>query len=460
MSLLIQNGMLVGAQKSERADILISNGIIEQVAPEISTNKPIDRVIDAEGMLVLPGGVDPHVHMQLDTPSGRSSDDFRSGSLAALHGGITTLIDFVTPHKNQPLPLALQQRQQQAAASIIDHSLHVSPVRLHTDIEQEIVACIRLGVKSFKLYMAYLDTIGLREEDLEKVLHILARHGAMATVHAEMGEEIATLREDYFRQGKTSPLYHALSRPAHTEAEAVEKVIEMARKAGCPLYLVHISSADSLSLIHAARKAGQRVFAETCPQYLLLNDMAYDREFKQAAPYVISPPLRKKHDNDALWQAISSQIIQSTGTDHCPFTRAQKDLGRHDFRKIPNGAGGVEHRMALLYTYGVQQQKISLNRWVDITSTTPARIFGLFPRKGSISPGADADLVIWNPDHEQVISAASHHQCSDINIYEGIKVHGTPTYVIAGGKVVLQDGKLQQRGLRGRFLYQKEVAIC
>ena len=456
MNLLIRNGLVVNADKSAWADVLVCDGRIEQLAPGIDPQAFDAEVIDASGKLVIPGGVDPHVHFQLPTAAGHSSDDFLSGSTAALMGGVTTFIDFVTPQRGQSLPQALEQRLAEAKASRIDYSLHVSPVEMHDGLETEMLQCMQQGIRSFKVYMAYLETIGLKQESLKKVLNILGRYGCLATVHAETGELIAGLRDEYFNKGQVAPFFHALSRPPHTESEAVQQLLELAAAAGCPVYLVHISAAASLEHIRAAREAGQTVYAETCPQYLLLNDMAYDQDFEQAARFVISPPLRKKHDNDALWQALSSRLIQSTGTDHCPFTMQQKRLGRDDFRKIPNGAGGVEHRMALLYTYGVLENRLSLGRWVDLTATGPARIFGLHPRKGCICPGADADLVIWDPAQETVIAADSHHQQTDINIFEGIKTKGAPEYVISGGRIAAAQGRLMADGLKGRFLRQEK----
>jgi dihydropyrimidinase len=458
MNLLIRNGLVVNADKSAWADVLVCDGRIEQLAPGIDPEPYHAEVIDASGKLVIPGGVDPHVHFQLPTPAGPSSDDFRSGSTAALMGGVTTFIDFVTPQRGQSLPRALELRLAEAEASLTDFSFHVSPVEVHDALEAEMLQCMQQGIRSFKVYMAYLETIGLEQDALKKVLDILGRYGCMATVHAETGDVIAGLRDEYFNNGQAAPFFHALSRPPQTESDAVKKVLELAARAGCPVYLVHISAAASLLHIKAARDAGQPVFAETCPQYLLLNDMAYDQEFEQAARFVISPPLRKKHDNDALWQALTSRLIQSTGTDHCPFSMQQKRLGRDDFRRIPNGAGGVEHRMALLYTYGVLENRLSLGRWVDLVSTGPARIFGLYPRKGCITPGADADLVVWDPEKETVISAKTHYQQTDINIFEGIKTKGGPEYVISKGRIAVQNGKLMAANLKGNFLRQHKLA--
>ena len=303
--------------------------------------------------------------------------------------------------------------------------------------------------------MAYLDTIGLREDDLFRVMKAVGQAGGMVTVHCEMGEKVDKLRKKFIREGKTSPRWHPLSRPPELEAEAVEKAIHLAEKAGCPVYIVHVSSRLSLDYIRKAKLKGQPVFAETCPQYLLLNDTKYEGDFMNTAPYVMSPPLRKKEDNEALWKALSDGTINTIGTDHCPFTMEQKKQGINDFTKIPNGAGGIEQRLSLIYHYGVNQNRISINRFVEMVSALPAKIFGLYPRKGIIREGSDADLVIWDPDKEITISAQTHHQHCDINIYEGMKVKGAPETVIVNGKVAIKDGELQDVDLKGNLLYRR-----
>lgn len=451
MKILITNGLIVTSTDNYKSDILIIDGQINHIESKIKTSD-IDKVIDAEGLYILPGGIDPHVHMHLPTVSGYSSDDFLTGSRAALYGGTTTLLDFVTLKKGRSLSDALRERKEEAKNSMADFSFHVSPVEWTNSTEHEIYDCIREGVTSFKVYMAYKDTIGLSDSDLLKVMKVAGKAGALVTVHCESGDEIDILRNKFFEEHHIEPKYHALSRPAGLEAGAVKRAIDLANLADCPLYIVHVSAKESLKHIQEAQCGGQKVFAETCPQYLLLDDSKYEGDFTRTAPYIISPPLRKKEDNDALWDAISEGIVKTVGTDHCPFNLVQKAAGLNDFRKVPNGAGGVEHRLELLYTYGVLENRITLNQMVDLFSTQPAKIFGLYPSKGDIKVGSDADLVVLNPDSENTISEKTHHQNCDINIFEGFKTRGNAEYVIAGGKIVIENGKLINSETRGKFL--------
>jgi len=457
MAILIKNGTVVNADKHFAVDVLIQNGIIEQVAPAIEANDLKNlEIIDATGKYLFPGGIDPHVHMHLPTPAGFSSDDFYSGSKAALYGGSTTLIDFVTPHKGECLKEALAKRKAEAANSLTDYSFHVSPVEWRSSMPQEIKACLENeGITSFKVYMAYKESIGLDDDVLKKAVKAVAEAGGMLTVHCEDGDEIEALRNRFYAEGKRSPRYHPLSRPPEAEAGAVKKVIDFAAGAECPLYIVHVSSALSLQHIKTAQQNGQQVFAETCPHYLLLDDSKYDGTFEQAAPFMLSPPLRKKTDNDALWEALTDNTAQTVGTDHCPFTMEQKRLGKDDFRKIANGAGGVEHRMELLYTFGVLQNRISMHRFVEITSTNAAKIFGLYPRKGVIARGSDADIVVWNPDITKTISVKTHQMHCDSDIFEGFEITGSPEQVIVNGKIAIRNGKWTGEEGRGRFLSRK-----
>jgi dihydropyrimidinase len=319
-------------------------------------------------------------------------------------------------------------------------------------MQAEIEECVKSGFRSFKVYMAYKDSIGLNDDVLLKVMQVIGKVGGVLLVHCEMGDEIDELRDQLFKENKTSPFYHPLSRPAILEAQAVKKAIELAAKTNCALYIVHVSSEKSLSHIHEAQAKGQKVYAETCPQYLLLDDSKYNGSFKETAAYVMSPPLRKRQDKEALWKALQDGNFQTIGTDHCPFNLEQKRNGEEDFRKIPNGAGGVEHRMALLYTYGVFEGRISLNQLVELTSTNAAKIFGLYPQKGIIAEGSDADIVIWNPGTEEVISAKTHHQNNDQSIYEGIKARGSVDMIIRDGRVILENNKLCKHLSQGQLL--------
>ncbi len=457
MTLLIKNGIVVNADESRRADVLIEKGKILRMAAEINlTAKGMTTVLDANGHYLFPGGIDPHVHMHLPTAAGYSSDDFHSGSKAALFGGTTTLIDFVTPQRDQMLCEALDKRKQEAANCLTDYSFHVSPVKWRSSLPEEIKHCIeKEGITSFKVYMAYKDSIGLEDPDLKRVMQAVANAGGMVTIHCEEGDEIEALRNRFYQEGKRSPAFHPLSRPPEAEANAVKKAIGMAADTGCPLYIVHVSSSLSLQHIAKAQQNGQKVFAETCPPYLLLNDTKYNTPFEQSAPFVLSPPLRKKRDNAALWKALNDHTLQTTGTDHCPFMMEQKRLGKEDFRKIANGAGGVEHRLGLLYTYGVLQNRININRFVALTSANAAKIFGLYPQKGVLAEGSDADVVIWNPEAGYTLSAETHHMHCDTDIFEGFEITGSPEQVITNGKVAIRNGKWIDKSVRGRFLYRK-----
>jgi dihydropyrimidinase len=453
MKILIKNGIIIGSSDSIAADVLIQDGLIALTGPGLDEDDA-DRIIDASGRYILPGGVDPHVHMHLPVSGGFSSDDFFTGSRAALCGGTTTIIDFVTPSRGESLPAALKKRKREAESSMTDYAFHVSPVEWRKTTDDEIRECIKMGVTSFKVYMAYKSTIGLEDDDLLRVMKSVAEAGGIVTAHCELGDKIEKLRNSFFSQNNTSPYYHARSRPAGAEAAAVEKAVKMADNVHCPLYIVHVSSGESLKYIREAQLRKQSVYAETCPQYLLLDDSKYRGEFKQTVQYVMSPPLRTREDSGALWDALGDGTVSAVGTDHCPFAMAQKRAGFHDFRKIPGGAGGVEHRLELLYTYGFLTNRLTINQMVNIFSTQPAKIFGLYPRKGEITEGSDADLVIWNPDNEKAISAATHHQNCDINIYEGIPVKGSAEYVIKGGTVIIENGKMSSPEITGKYLFR------
>ncbi|MCC7520244.1 MAG: dihydropyrimidinase [Flavobacteriaceae bacterium] len=454
MNILIQNANLITSTGTIISDLRIENEIIVEINKKIVVSEK-EKIIDATGKYVIPGGIDPHVHLHLSTGAGYSSDDFYSGSVAALYGGTTTLIDFVTPHKGQSLLEALEERKKEAENALTDYSFHVSPIDWHENIEQEIETCKELGITSFKVYLAYLQSIGLDKEVFVNVLKSVAKIGGLVTIHCEMGKEIDDLRDWYFTENKTEPFYHPLSRPSKLEADAVQMAIQMAAEADCPIYIVHVSSSESLLHIQKAQTNGQKVYGETCPQYLLLDDSKYQGTFTQTAPFVMSPPLRKKSDQVALWQAIQKGNIQTIGTDHCPFMMAQKELGIDDFRKIANGAGGIEHRLELLFTYGVLENKITLSQWVDLCSSHAAKTFGLYPRKGSIEIGSEADVVIWNPEIERIISVQTQHQNSDSNIFDGFQIKGLAETVIRRGEILIEKGILSKSLSKGNFLVRK-----
>ncbi len=435
--ILIKNGTVVNSDSIEKLDVLCSKSKIIKVGSDLDCDNPNCTVIDAKGCYVLPGGIDPHVHMYLPSTAGFSSDDFESGSKAALHGGTTTILDFVTPKNGETLDNAITKRIAEAAKCVTDYSFHISPIEWQSNLDKQIKRIVNKGFTSFKVYMAYKETIGLNDDALRKVMNIVGNAGGILLIHCEMGDEIEQKRNELVSEGKTEPKYHPASRPPLSESEAVKKAIDISYHEKCPIYIVHVSTKESLEHIRAAQTKGQIVFAETCPQYLMFDDSLYVGEFKETSKYVMSPPLRKQSDCDALWEAVADGTIATIGTDHCPFNSSQKEFGRNDFRMIPNGVGGVEYRMQILYTYGVVTGRISMNKFVQLTSSNAAEIFGLYPEKGIIKNGSDADITIWNPDSDFVISKSDGHQNCDINIYEGMKITGSPKLVINWGKIVV-----------------------
>jgi dihydropyrimidinase len=439
--ILILNGTLVEADGTSRQDLLLENGIIAARGNFGEASFTGNRRFDATGKYVIPGGFDPHVHLALPTPAGTSCDDFRSGSLAALEGGTTYLMDFVTPRRGQSLLDALRMRRHEAAESQSGCGLHMGISEWNPKVAAEIVPCIeREGIRSFKAYLAYRQTIGIGYDDLLELMQIAGPAGGIVMVHCEDGEMIGRLQSQFLREGKTRAFYHALSHPPETEIRAIEKVIELSARAECPVYIVHTSTGKGANLIANAKKHGIRVFGETCMHYLLLNDSVYDASLDDMAvlPYILSPPIRGKRDQQCLWEGLSDGAFDVVATDHCPFNlRGQKDLGIRDFTKIPNGAGSISHRLSLLYTYGVLTNRITVNQFVSLVSARPAEIFGLGHRKGKLLPGYDADIVIWDPDFEgEIVSARSGGRC-DTDIYEGFEVRGRVEKVLVDGKLLI-----------------------
>jgi dihydropyrimidinase len=433
--LLIINGTIINSDSMSNTDIAVSEGLITEIGKLNPAGFPDFKIIDAKGKYIFPGGIDPHVHLELPTPAGPSCDDFLSGSKAAIAGGTTFLIDFVTPSRGQSLMKALAFRLKESNKCLVDYTLHMGITWYDETIPEQMEWCVNeVGIKSFKVYLAYKGSIGIEYWELEQVMKKAALLNAIVLVHCEEGDVILQNQKQFISEGKTEPLYHALSRPAGSESESVRKVIELCRKTGCKTYIVHTSTAKSIDYIREAKKEGLPLFCETCPQYLLLDEGVYSKPLPDSLKYVISPPIRSKNDQVVLWEALADGTVDVISTDHCPFnTKGQKDVGINDFTKIPNGAGGIENRLALLYTYGVLTKKISLQQFMGLTSTNAARIFGLYPQKGAIEVGSDADLLIWNPDSKSVISVETQIQKCDSNIYEGIAIKGEAEYVFKAG---------------------------
>ena len=432
-SALLVNGTLISDESVRQEDILIRNNRIISTGNNLSGQPGETNIIDAGRKYIIPGGIDPHVHFALPTPEGCSCDDFHSGSLAAMAGGTTFIMDFVTPAPGQNLIEALAIRRQKAESCLLPYKLHAGITWYDHTIPSQMQRCVNEeGITSFKVYLAYKGSIGIEYHELEKVMHAAASLNAIVLVHCEEGDLILKKQREFVAAGKTSPLYHALSRPPETEASAVKKVIDLCRKTGCRTYIVHTSAAKSLQYIRAAKAEGLPLYCETCPQYLLLDESVYRKPLPASLKYVISPPIRGREDREALWVALRDGTVDVVATDHCPFnTFGQKDKGADNFTLIPNGAGGVEHRLALLYTYGVLTKKISLQQFVALTSVNAARIFGLFPDKGSLRPGSTADVVLLDPDYTSVISADNGLQQCDSDIYEGMPISGKFSVVTA-----------------------------
>lgn len=451
-TLLIKNGEVVSPLGRTGLDVLVKDGKIAALGKGLDASA--DRIIDAAGAYVLPGGIDVHTHLEMPFMGEVSTDDFESGTAAALAGGTTSIIDYVVPAKGQSLLEALDTWKQKAKNAVADYGFHMAVTWYDESVAQEMAVCAATeGIPSFKAFLAYKGAIMVNDEELFGLLKTAGRIKGLIMAHCENGEVVAELQNRYFEAGCTSPKYHALSRPSYAEGESAFRLATLARALGVPAYFVHMSCEESTRVLVESRARGMGIFGETCPQYLLLDDSVYEKEDFQGAAYVMSPPIRPKGHGDALWGALGAGQIQVVATDHCPFNlKGQKELGKDDFRKIPNGAAGLEDRMKLLYTYGVLENRISLEQMVAATATNPAQIFGMYPRKGIIAQGSDADLVIWKKDGEGVISASTTRHRVDTSIFEGFKTVGGPRLVIAGGKVCFEDNTLSVTPGDGRFI--------
>jgi dihydropyrimidinase len=419
----------------------------------MSLDVAADRIIDAAGKYVIPGGIDVHTHLDMPFGGTTSADDFQTGTIAAAHGGTTTIVDFAIQYKGQRLHDAWETWMKKAdGKAAIDYGFHMIMTDVNDQVELEMDALVRQGVTSFKLFMAYPGVFMLDDASIFKALLRTGENGGTICMHAENGGVIDVLVQRALAAGHRAPKYHALTRPARAEGEATHRAIALAEIAHVPIYIVHLSAAEALEMVTEARDRGLPAFAETCPQYLFLSYDNYEEPGFDGSKYVMSPPLRARETQDRLWRGLAFNDLQAISTDHCPFCMKEKALGKDDFSKIPNGAPGIETRMSLVYDGGVRAGRISLNRWVELTSTSPAKIFGLFPRKGTIAPGSDADIVIFDPDKTITLSAATHHMRVDYNPYEGRQVTGASDTVISRGRVVVDDGTFVGRAGAGAFL--------
>jgi dihydropyrimidinase len=459
---LIRGGTVVTATDLYRGDVLIEGEKISAItSPNVGLTPFGDQtlggqihIIDATGKYVIPGGIDVHTHLDMPFGGTTSADDFESGTIAAAHGGTTSVVDFAIQYRGQTLSHALDAWRGKAdGKAAIDYGFHMIVTDLNDAVLREMDALVLEGVTSFKLFMAYPGVFMLDDASIFRALLRTRENGGTICMHAENGGVIDVLVQRALAEGKTEPKYHALTRPARAEAEATHRAIALAEIAGVPIYIVHLSAPEALEMVTAARDRGLPAYAETCPQYLFLSYDNYEEPGFEGAKYVMSPPLRPKEGQDRLWRGLAGNDLQAISTDHCPFCmKEQKELGRGDFSKIPNGAPGIETRMSLVFDGGVRTGKITLNRFVELTSTSPARIFGLFPRKGTIAPGSDADLVIFDPNKKQTLSAKTLHMKVDYNPYEGREVTGAADIVLSRGKVVVENGEFVGRAGSGSFL--------
>ena len=459
MSLLIKNGRIITAVDDYHGDVFIDAERVAVIGKDLSIEA--DQLIDATGKYVFPGGVDPHTHLDMPFGGTTSADDFETGTLAAAHGGTTTLIDFAIQFKGESTLAALETWHKKAdGKTAIDYSFHMIVTDMEDDRLWELKRLADEGVTSYKLFMAYPGLLYVDDGTIFRTMRKAGENGTVVCMHAENGIVIDEIVKRALKEGKTAPKYHALTRPTRMEAEGTHRAIAIAEVADVPVYIVHLSSSDALEQVTLARNRGVNVYAETCPQYLFLDHSYYEQEGFEGAKYVMTPALREKWNQDELWRGLQFGDLQSIATDHCPFCfKEQKELGIDDFSKIPNGAPGVENRMALVHNGGVNGGRITLNKFVELTSTSAAKTFGLFPKKGTIAVGSDADLVIFNPGREETISIknpCTHHMRVDYNAYEGFRVKGFPETVISRGKVIVDncdyvgrkgDGQFIKRGL-------------
>jgi dihydropyrimidinase len=451
MRTLIRNGRVVTAVDDYRADVLIEGETVSTIGARLDMEA--DKVIDATGKLVIPGGIDPHTHMELPFGGTESSDDFFTGTRAAAFGGTTTIIDFAVQYKGQALREGLDRWHAKAEGkTAIDYGFHLIVTDMEDERVPELHQLMDEGVTSFKLFMAYPGVFLVDDATIFRAMTAAGERGGLICMHAENGVVINEIIKRALAEGRTAPKYHALTRPTVAEAEGVHRAIRIAEMAEAPVYIVHLSCADALAQVREARDRGLPAFAETCPQYLFLSLDNYDEPDFGGAKYVMTPPLRERWNQAELWKGLRTDDLQVISTDHCPFCmKEQKELGRGDFSKIPNGAPGVEHRVPLIYN-GVIENRISLNRFVELTSTAAAKMFGLFPRKGTVAVGSDADIVIFDPEREQTISAATHHMNVDYSAYEGKTIRGVVETVLSRGRVVIEDGEYKGKAGDGRFL--------
>ena len=456
MSLLIRNGRIITATDDFKADIFIEGETVSAIGRKLPVKA--DEEIDASGLLVMPGGVDPHVHLDMPFMGTFSSDTHETGTRAALHGGTTTVIDFVLQKQGHPLKEALAEWNSRAQGTAVgDYSFHMAVTDFNENTRAEIKEMVEgEGITSFKTFMEYKGALMIDDRQMVGLMQEVKKHGGMVTVHATNGDMIDYLVAKHRGEGKLSPLYHYLSQPEITEAEASSRFADMIHYTGCPGYIVHLTCEGALNAVRLATHRNQKIFVETCIQYLLLDASLYEKDF-EGAKWVMSPPLREKKDQATLWAGINQGLVNIVATDHCPFKWEQKRMGEKDFSKIPNGHPAIEHRMELLFSEGVNKGKITLNKYVEVACTNPAKIFGMFPRKGAIAIGSDADILLMDPKAKHTLSASSHHMNVDYSAYEGWELTGKVKTVLLRGKIAIDNGKCFVEKGYGKFIKRSRV---
>lgn len=449
MSTIIKNGTVVTPSDTFNADVKIVDGTISAIAQCIAVTEN-DRVIDASGQYLFPGGIDPHAHLAING----TVDDFNSGTRAAAAGGITTVINFTDPDRHQPSFLEnLNQWKQKAQSSLIDYSFHSIINRCDDGVLEEIARLPDEGVTSIKLFMAYRGSVMVNDQQMYRLMEAAARAGMVTNIHAENGDVIDELIHHAVRNGQTAPLYHAITRPAALEAEATSRALRIAEVLDAPVYIVHVTCEAAMNEVARAKKRGVRAWGETCPHYLVLDDTCLKKENREAVKYICSPPLRTPHDQQALWKGLAEGTLSTVGSDHASHPYHNGKLrGEFDFTKAPNGLPGIENGFSLLYHFGVAEGRLSLQQFVGATSHNAAKIFGLYPRKGALQVGSDADIVILDPARRWTIRQDKQWQRTEYNVYEGTELSGQITHVLSRGEVIVKENDIVGRSGRGQFV--------
>lgn len=452
MSVLIKNGRVITAADDYLADIFIDGETVSMIGKNLKMDA--DKTIDATGKLVFPGGVDPHVHLDLPFMGTFSSDNYETGTRAALYGGTTSVIDYVIQSPGNSMFSALDEWHKKSDNnSFGDYSYHIAVTDFNSDTKKEFKNLItKEGITSFKTFMAYKGAFMISDDQMIGIMNEVREYGGLVSVHATNGDMIDYLVKKHVSEGKLKPLYHYLSQPEITETEASGRFIDLAHYTGVAALIVHLTCEGALNKVREALQRNQKVFVETCPQYLLLDASLYEKDGFEGAKWAMSPPLRQKKDRETLWAGLNQGIVNLVSTDHCTFFMKQKRMGENDFSKIPNGAPGIEHRLELLYSEGVRKGRISLNKFVEVTSTNAAKIYGMFPKKGTIAVGTDADIVIFDPEETHTISAKIHHHNCDYSAYEGWQITGKCKTVLVRGKVAIENNEVKIKKGFGKFI--------